>query len=188
MAVAACSSSGSLSGQPNASPSPVPTATPSVATPAADEPAPDDSAVGVRFAPVLGDAAAGGAVETCPNESFDSVECLILGDTPTVEPAGVALAEPRETPAGASGVWMINLTLTPDGIDRFNLLATECFNRTSLCPTGRAAILLLPDMVVLSAPNVNAQRFEADQISISGNFDQETAERIAGLIRQGAAG
>jgi hypothetical protein len=64
-----------------------------------------------------------------------------------------------------------------DGIDRFNAVATECFQKTAAaCPTGQLAIVR--DDEVISAPAIQQQVFERDQIQISGSFDEATATAL----------
>jgi len=71
-----------------------------------------------------------------------------------------------------------------DGIDLFNAAANLCFNQTSACPTGQLAIVL--DGVTESTPNVQTPYFERDQITISGDFDQERAGETALVLRYGS--
>ena len=60
----------------------------------------------------------------------------------------------------------------------------ECFNRRPTCPTGQLAIVL--DGRVVSAPNINAESFQADAISISGSFDEGEAKDLALVLRYGS--
>lgn len=71
-----------------------------------------------------------------------------------------------------------------DGIDLFNAAANQCFNQTLACPSGQLAIVL--DGVTESTPNVQTPYFERDQITISGDFDQERAEETALVLRYGS--
>ena len=71
-----------------------------------------------------------------------------------------------------------------DGIDLFNIAANQCFNQTAVCPTSQLAIVL--DGVTESTPNVQTPYFERDQITISGDFDQERAEETALVLRYGS--
>ncbi len=70
------------------------------------------------------------------------------------------------------------------GIDDFNNLATQCFNRTIECPSGRIAIEI--DGEVASAPNVQTSNFERSGITISGSFDEASARDLALVLRFGA--
>ncbi len=84
------------------------------------------------------------------------------------------------------GLWIIRPTFRAGrpGIDTFNDLAAHCFATDSTCPSGRIAIVV--DGVVISAPTIRAQRFEADQIEISGSFTEEGAAQVA-LVLNAAA-
>lgn len=82
------------------------------------------------------------------------------------------------------GQWQVAVQVKGDRIDDFNQIAGACFNRQPVCPTGQLAIVL--DGRVVSAPNINAPSFAADQISISGNFDEDEAKDLALVLRYGA--
>nr|MSZ94036.1 SecD/SecF family protein translocase subunit [Actinomycetota bacterium] len=58
------------------------------------------------------------------------------------------------------------------------------FTKGSTCPTGQLAIVL--DGRVLSAPSINSQSFKADQIEISGSFNERTAKDLATALKYGA--
>lgn len=75
--------------------------------------------------------------------------------------------------------WVVSLVLRPgaDGIDAFNALAAECFQRTAACPTGQLAIVV--DGQVLNAPSIQAEVFERDQIQISASFTEAQARDLA---------
>lgn len=78
-----------------------------------------------------------------------------------------------------------------NGIDKFNEMAAKCYSGTSSeCPPqssgGRGAIAIVLDSVVKSAPQINAQSFKADQISITGNFSQKDADNLSLVLRYGA--
>jgi preprotein translocase subunit SecD len=80
--------------------------------------------------------------------------------------------------------WSVHLEMTSSGIEGWNGLAAECFNRTSTCPTGLLAITL--DGKVVSAPAVRTPSFERDEISISGSFGEGEAKDLALVLRYGA--
>lgn len=80
--------------------------------------------------------------------------------------------------------WAVLLEMTTDGIDAFNALSTQCFNREPTCPTGLLAITL--DGEVQSAPQVQTPTFSRDEISISGNFGEGEAKDLALVLRYGA--
>lgn len=78
-----------------------------------------------------------------------------------------------------------------NGIDKFNEMAAKCYSGTSAeCPPqssgGRGAIAIVLDSVVKSAPQINAQSFQADQISITGSFSQKDADDLSLVLRYGA--
>ncbi len=71
-----------------------------------------------------------------------------------------------------------------DGIGRFNRVAAMCFDRAETCPTSQLAIVL--DGRVLSAPMIQLPEFERDQIQISGDFDEQSANALAASLRSGS--
>ncbi|MEM7288233.1 MAG: hypothetical protein AAF480_17935 [Actinomycetota bacterium] len=71
-----------------------------------------------------------------------------------------------------------------DGIDLFNEAAAACNLASPICPTRQLGIVL--DGVVESAPEVQQPFFQRDQITITGNFNQERAEDVALVLRFGA--
>src|SRR5215207_4319176 len=82
--------------------------------------------------------------------------------------------------------WVVALSMKggADGIDTFNGIAAECFNRSQVCPTGQLAIVL--DSVVQSAPNIEQPTYERDQIQISGTFSEGEAKDLALVLRYGS--
>jgi preprotein translocase subunit SecD len=89
--------------------------------------------------------------------------------------------------------WQVNPVMKsgPNGIDKFNVLATLCFQQDpTICPSpdgnlpGAVAIVL--DHEVISAPSINVPIFSRDQIEISGSFDETSANRLAESLRFGA--
>ncbi|MEM9561159.1 MAG: protein translocase subunit SecD [Actinomycetota bacterium] len=102
---------------------------------------------------------------------------LLTGDM--VESADVGL--------GAGIGWQVNPTLRPgpDGIDKFNAVAAVCFlGSPDTCPTRQLAVVL--DHEVISAPVIQVGRFSRDQITISGDFEEEEARRLAEALRFGS--
>jgi preprotein translocase subunit SecD len=81
--------------------------------------------------------------------------------------------------------WTVNPVFRPgaDGIDRFNALAAQCYVGAAVCPTKQMAIVVAGR--VLSAPSINAPSFDADRIEISGDFTEEEARSLAGLLDLG---
>ena len=86
-----------------------------------------------------------------------------------------------------SGVtWLVRPTFRggEDGIDKFNAVAAECFSAAPTCPTSQLAIVL--DSDVISAPQIQTDSFERDQIQISGAFDESSAKDLALVLQYGA--
>ncbi len=79
-----------------------------------------------------------------------------------------------------------------DGIDKFNAIASQCYNGAQNCPApqgsqgGRGQLAIVLDGQVISAPTINAASFERDVISISGSFDESSASDLATALRYGA--
>jgi preprotein translocase subunit SecD len=86
-----------------------------------------------------------------------------------------------------SGEWEVRPVFKggKTGIDAFNAAAAECYAKNSTtCPTGQMAIML--DGNVLTAPSINNPSYQADQITISGGFDQGSAKDVATALKYGA--
>ena len=153
----------------------------------ADTPEPDpttttaapEAAADFRFRAVLVVRAADdcGAGDANHLRDVDDESCYELGPAP-VEPVTFVSADAVIDTAG-SGQWVVAPVLTDDesGIGALNLLAGPCFERTPDCPTGQVAMVL--DGKVLSAPTIQAESFEADQIIIAGDFTQQETEELA---------
>jgi preprotein translocase subunit SecD len=97
---------------------------------------------------------------------------------------------------GSSG-WEVNLHLKggANGIDTWNKVTEQCFNGASNCPgigtNGHGQVAIVLDSVVQSAPVIQPDQssfspFAADQIAISGNFNQSEADNLALVLRYGA--
>jgi preprotein translocase subunit SecD len=136
-----------------------------------------ESAADFSFRPVLvvrdaADCNAGDAdhLRDAANES-----CYELGPPP-VDP--VTFVSARAV-IDFEDEWVVAPVLTDDdsGIGALNALAEPCFARAADCPTGQVAMVL--DGEVLSAPTIQAESFAADQIMISGDYDQQEAEDLA---------
>jgi hypothetical protein len=76
--------------------------------------------------------------------------------------------------------WVVELTLTEDGIRSFNTLATECFNFGVTCPLGQIAVVV--DGEVMAAPSIEQPSFERDQISLSWDLDPAAADDLASRL------
>ena len=105
--------------------------------------------------------------------------------TPGNPLTGAAIQTASATFTGVAD-WYVSLSMKAgdEGIDRFNALASRCFNRDVTCPSQQMAIVL--DGNVESAPTVNAPRFERDQITITGGFSERDARDLALVLRYGA--
>lgn len=109
----------------------------------------------------------------------DGTQRYALGPT-TVLGKGVQTARAR-----FDGVaWTVSLEMTGEGIDGFNEVSTQCFNKQPTCPTGLLAITL--DAIVQSAPAIQTPTFERDRIQISGDFTEGEAKDLALVLRYGA--
>jgi hypothetical protein len=94
------------------------------------------------------------------------------------------LLESAEAVGRYDGDWAVALVLKPgpEGIDLFNEAAGVCYRRPPACPTGQLAIII--DGELAGAPSIHHDRFERDQIEISGYSELEArtlAARINGL-------
>jgi preprotein translocase subunit SecD len=79
--------------------------------------------------------------------------------------------------------WGVAVNLRGDGQAVWNNLANQCFNGFPTCPSRQLAIVL--DDVVQSAPTVNQPNF-TDSVAITGNFTEEEARGLAGVLNRGA--
>ncbi|MFN3216501.1 MAG: protein translocase subunit SecD [Acidimicrobiales bacterium] len=79
-----------------------------------------------------------------------------------------------------------------EGIDLFNEAAAACFNATPVCPSAglaggpTAQLAIVLDGVVQSAPTIRTPFFNRDEISITGDFDEEEANDTALVLKFGA--
>lgn len=69
------------------------------------------------------------------------------------------------------------------GNDVWNALASQCFNKTQLCPTGQLAIEL--DGTLQSVANVQTDNFQGS-VQISGSFSESEARNLARVINSGS--
>lgn len=84
-----------------------------------------------------------------------------------------------------NGSWVVAVGLRSgaSGEDKWNLLATQCFQKASTCPSGQIAIVL--DGVVISAPVVQTANFSGS-VQISGDFKEAEAKDLAKVLEFGA--
>jgi hypothetical protein len=128
-----------------------------------------DPANVLSFAPVLWTGPAP-CSETAVLDEKD--ECFELGPV-SMDQDSVESAEA----VSDLGRWSVSIVLTEAGMERFNMAAAACFQRELSCPTGQLAVVFRGQ--VMSAPTIQAPRFERDQIQISGDFTQKEARELA---------
>lgn len=85
-----------------------------------------------------------------------------------------------------AGGWAVvaNLRSGAAGEDVWNALAAKCFAGGSDCPSKQIAISL--DGEVISAPVVQAARFDQGNVQITGNFTEKEATELAKILQFGA--
>lgn len=115
-----------------------------------------------------------------PGREGDPTRYLLGPSQLTGEALNTAEARFDET----SGEWAVFPEFSGSGIDGFNAVASQCFNRAQTCPTQQLAIVL--DGVVQSAPTIQEPSFQPDQIRISGAFAEGEAKDLALVLRYGA--
>jgi preprotein translocase subunit SecD len=81
--------------------------------------------------------------------------------------------------------WGVTVSLRggANGVDKWNVLASECFNATAVCPTRQLAIEL--DGEVISAPTVQQANF-TDSVQITGQFQESEARNLARVLNSGS--
>jgi preprotein translocase subunit SecD len=132
-----------------------------------------------------------GSPELTPREEDEPDQPVTLaGLDDTVYQLGPSLATGRIVQSAEAeipqGSWTVALEMRggANGIDKFNEIASQCFNRTETCPSGALAIVL--DSVVQSAPEIQAASYSRDQIQISGDFSEDEAKDLALVLRYGS--
>lgn len=85
-----------------------------------------------------------------------------------------------------NGSWAVIVSLRDGaaGLDQWNAMATECYNRAATCPTQRLAIVL--DGIVQSAPTVQEPTFNGGNVQISGSFKEGEAKSLARILQFGS--
>jgi preprotein translocase subunit SecD len=83
------------------------------------------------------------------------------------------------------GGWGVTVDLKTgsSGEGVWNVLAKECFNGTTTCPSKQLAIEL--DGEIQSAPSVNAEQFTGS-VQITGSFTKAQATKLAQVMNSGA--
>jgi len=151
----------------------------------------------VTAAPTTAPADTSGAGGTTPREKDLPEATVILPGDPKGDTAGLryqlgpvlltgTALEGASAGLSERGEWQVNpkFKAGADGIDLFNKAASLCFSKAPQCPTGQLAMTL--DSKVISAPNINAATFSADQIQITGKFDEDTARNLSTSLNFGA--
>jgi preprotein translocase subunit SecD len=122
--------------------------------------------------------------------------CYDLGPVPTNPDASIVLNGDVINDAQAvipESQWVVQLDFQNDGLEVFNEVAEQCFNRAETCPSKQIAITL--DGRVESAPEIQPQQtvfqpFTRDGVTISGGsdvgFSEEDAKDLALVLRFGA--
>lgn len=138
-----------------------------------------------------------GATPTPPEERDADAEVTLVGEDGATYVLGPAAVDNRAVVSATaeksmSDQWAVYPVFTegPDGIEPFNELAAQCYEGQRTCPSlmgdhGQVAIVV--DGLVISAPSINTPEFEADQISISGSFDEISATALAAALQAGAS-
>jgi preprotein translocase subunit SecD len=113
-----------------------------------------------------------------PNQSQ---QCLVgpSGGSGEVFEQGSAKAEISQE----NGAWLVTVGLRPEGQAVWNGLATQCFNRSSTCPSQQLAIVL--DDVIQSAPVVQTTNF-GDSVQITGSSGEDETRALARVLNRGA--
>lgn len=85
-----------------------------------------------------------------------------------------------------NGSWIVVVGLRDgaEGTDKWNALATKCYNADATCPTKQLAIVL--DGKVISAPVVQTPTFDNGRVQISGSFTEKEASKLAKYLQFGA--
>ena len=81
------------------------------------------------------------------------------------------------------GAWGVTVDLRSDGEAAWNLLASQCYQGTSSCPSRQLAIVL--DDIIQSAPTVN-EPFFTGTVQITGSFSEGEARSLARVLNRGA--
>ncbi|CAH0175399.1 hypothetical protein SRABI121_01857 [Microbacterium sp. Bi121] len=127
---------------------------------------------------------AGTADPTQPLITCDDTRSVkyILGPT---ELTGDAIDDATSGRDQQSGAWTVNLTLDGNGTEVFGKISQRLYQNklAQLSPRDQFAFVL--DGAVISAPQMNAQILDG-RPSISGNFNQESAEALADQLKYGA--
>jgi len=133
---------------------------------------------------------------TPPEDQKADAEVTLAGEDGTVYTLGPVAVGGRAVKGATAGLqgngqWTVNPSFKAgaDNIDAFNAIAAQCNASQPTCPDiggGNGQLAIVLDAVVLSAPTIQQPSFSADEISISGSFNQESAESLAVALRYGS--
>ncbi|MHB1137386.1 MAG: protein translocase subunit SecD [Microthrixaceae bacterium] len=133
---------------------------------------------------------------TATEDQSADAEVTLAGEDGTVYRLGPVAVDGRAVKGATAGLqqdgqWTVSPIFKAgvDNIDKFNAIAAQCYANDPVCPDqggGRGQLGIVLDNLVLSAPTINQPTFKADSISISGSFDQESAESLAVALRYGS--
>ncbi|HEX6657713.1 MAG TPA: protein translocase subunit SecD [Ilumatobacter sp.] len=125
------------------------------------------------------DPAAPGAQEVLPVRDTGEV-CVVGPSGGSGEVFERGSAEPSLDQVGA---WGVTVDLRSEGETAWNLLASQCNQGTTSCPSRQLAIVL--DDIIQSAPIVN-EPFFSGSVSITGSFSESEARSLARVLNRGA--
>ncbi len=157
-----------------------PTAT--TAVPGSDVPTTTAAAPTATTAPISdpNDPAAPGQQEVLPVRG-DTGEVCIVG--PSGGSGEVFVRGSAEPSLDQVGAWGVTVDLRSDGEAAWNLLASQCNQGASSCPSRQLAIVL--DDIIQSAPTVN-EPFFSGSVQITGSFSEGEARSLARVLNRGA--
>jgi preprotein translocase subunit SecD len=152
----------------------------------------------LEFRPVLAEMGATAMGPTPMGERRAEVQITAAdldGGTYVLGPAALSgdAVESAAATSSPSGTWTVDPVLREgaEGIDALNALAAACFAGDMSCPAtppeGRGKLAILLDGVVLVAPSIEVDRFDRDQIQISGDWDEAEASAVAAVLTGGVA-
>ncbi len=84
-----------------------------------------------------------------------------------------------------NGQWMVNLTFNDEGRDKFGKVSQRLYADLGPSAAPRDQFAFVLDGIVISAPRMQAVILTGNP-SISGNFDQQSAQLLADQLRYGA--
>ena len=126
------------------------------------------------------DPAAPGQQEVLPVRGDTGEVCIVGPSGGTGEVFERGSAEPSLDQVGA---WGVTVNLRSDGEAAWNLLASQCNQGASSCPSRQLAIVL--DDIIQSAPVVN-EPFFSGSVQITGSFSEGEARSLARVLNRGA--